>query len=62
MITGSESGPNRRPCDLEWVVSIKNQCAESAIPVFIKQANVDGKFVKMPEIDGQVWNQVPVLS
>ena len=37
VIVGGESGPSARPCRLEWVSSIVDQCAEADIPVFMKQ-------------------------
>ncbi len=37
MITGGESGPNARPCHIDWLDWIREQCQESHIPVFIKQ-------------------------
>jgi len=32
-----ESGPRARPCDVDWVRSIKRQCGASTVPVFVKQ-------------------------
>ena len=40
---GCESGPNRRPCKLEWIESIVEQCRSFNIPVFVKQLDLDGK-------------------
>ena len=37
IITGCESGPNRRPCKIEWIESIVEQCRSANIPVFVKQ-------------------------
>lgn len=37
VIAGGESGPRARPCDVEWIRSIANQCAEADVPVFVKQ-------------------------
>ena len=45
-IVGSESGPNRRPCKLEWVREIRDECQEAGVPLFIKQLHIDGKLVK----------------
>ncbi|BDM83500.1 DUF5131 family protein [Acaryochloris marina] len=36
-ITGGESGPGARPCDVTWIRSIRDQCKSAEIPVFIKQ-------------------------
>jgi len=45
LVVGCESGPNRRPCKLEWVESIVEQCRAAGVPVFVKQLNLDGKCV-----------------
>jgi protein gp37 len=43
VIVGCESGPRRRPCKIEWVRSIVQQCKDTAVPVFVKQLSIDGK-------------------
>ena len=37
VIVGGESGPNARPCDIEWVRSIVRQCREVGVAPFVKQ-------------------------
>lgn len=37
IIIGGESGPNARPCALEWIDDIRRQCAQSGVPCFVKQ-------------------------
>lgn len=37
VIQGGESGPNKRPFDLEWGYSLKQQCKVSNTPYFFKQ-------------------------
>ena len=46
VVVGAESGPNRRPCKLEWVRQIVWQCGKAGVPVFVKQLDIDGKLVK----------------
>jgi protein gp37 len=46
VIVGCESGPKRRPCKLEWVRSIVEQCKETGIPCFVKQIEINGKVSK----------------
>jgi len=41
--TGCESGPKRRPCKIEWIESIVDQCLAAKIPVFVKQLDLNGK-------------------
>ena len=43
VVVGCESGPKRRPCKIEWVESIVEQCRKADVPVFVKQLDVDGK-------------------
>jgi len=43
VIVGCESGPNRRPCKLEWVRNIVAQCKNAHVPVFVKQLSLNGK-------------------
>lgn len=53
VVVGCESGPNRRPCKIEWVESIVEQCFAANVPVFVKQLDIGGKCVtdinKFPE-------------
>ena len=46
VIVGCESGANRRPCKLEWVRSIVNQCSVAGVPVLVKQLDIGGKVSK----------------
>lgn len=61
VVVGAESGPNRRPCELEWVRQVVEDCREYGVPVFVKQLDLNGKLEtdirKFPE-DLQI-RQVP---
>lgn len=59
VIMGCESGPGRRPMRLDWARSMRDQCQEAGVPFFLKQAEIDGNLVKMPELDGKQWAQYP---
>ncbi|WP_055477641.1 DUF5131 family protein [Sphaerimonospora mesophila] len=37
IVVGGESGSGARPLDLEWVRSIREQCQDAGVPVFVKQ-------------------------
>ena len=37
VIAGGESGQRARPCDLDWIRSLREQCALARTPIFIKQ-------------------------
>jgi hypothetical protein len=32
------------------------------VPFFLKQAAIDGKLVKMPKLDGKVWDEYPKIQ
>jgi protein gp37 len=59
VICGCESGTGARPMELDWARSLKDQCVEAGVAFFLKQAVIGGKLVKMPELDGRVWDQYP---
>jgi len=63
VVVGCESGPKRRPCRIEWVESIVEQCQAAGVPVFVKQLDIDGKcerditkFPKHLQIRQVPWN------
>ncbi len=39
IICGAETGTHARPCNLDWIRSIRDQCNEANIPFFLKQIN-----------------------
>lgn len=55
VICGCESGSNARPCNIEWIRDLRDQCIESGTAFFLKQMEVDGKLVKEPFLDGRQW-------
>lgn len=59
LICGAESGPGARPMHPQWARHVRDQCTAAGIPFFLKQMMVNGKLVKLPELDGQVWAQFP---
>ena len=59
VIAGAESGGNRRPANIEWFRSLRDQCQSADVPYFLKQMEIDGKIVEMPILDGRVWDQMP---
>jgi protein gp37 len=59
VIAGGESGPNNRPCKIEWVREVRDQCSAARVPFFFKQWG--GKKAKSGGrlLDGREWNQFP---
>jgi len=41
VIVGGESGPNARPCHVEWIRSIVRQCREAGVACWVKQLGSD---------------------
>jgi protein gp37 len=97
VIAGAESGPGARPCSIEWLRSLRDQCLAVDVPLFLKQADIcqncygarrfatgmpnhdgddedrvvceqcdengqTGKLVKMPALDGIVYQQMPLVT
>lgn len=49
-IVGPETGPGKRPMNLDWARSLKDQCVAAGVPFFYKGG----------ELDGKLWQQWPV--
>lgn len=59
IIAGCESGQSRRPASLDWFRGVRDQCQGAGVDFFLKQAEVDGKVVEMPALDGVVHDALP---
>jgi len=59
VICGCESGQNRRFTNWNWIENLKNQCVQANVPFFLKQIWNGYRIVKMPLLDGKVWNEYP---
>lgn len=69
VIVGGESGPKARPMKKEWIENIRVQCEDQKVAFFFKQWGgwgADGKKRAKKqngrELDGQIWNQVPIKA
>lgn len=63
IITGGESAlKDARPCDLDWVRAIRDQCQASGTALFHKQhggtRKIDGVWGGR-ELDGRTWDEFP---
>ncbi len=60
LITGGESGPHARPCEVQWVRDIRDRCQGAGVAFFHKQWG--GKTPKAGGrlLDGREWNEMPV--
>ncbi len=61
VLCGEETGPKARPLHPDWVRSLRDQCQAAGIPFFLKQMEINGKVVKMPKLDGKIWEEYPCL-
>lgn len=56
-VVGCESGPNRRPCELEWIKSIVDQCKATGVGCFVKQMEINGKVSHKPD-EWPAWARI----
>ena len=59
VIAGCESGPHRRPTETAAVRDLRDQCARSRTPFFLKQLDVGGVVTEEPELDGRRHVEFP---
>jgi protein gp37 len=62
IIVGGESGPGARLMRREWVVDIRNQCQAAGVPFFFKQWGGTNKKKSGRELDGQTYDEMPVVN
>jgi len=60
VIVGGESGPRARPMEEEWVLDIRDQCIEQAVPFFFKQWGGTNKKKAGRLLQGLTWDEMPV--
>lgn len=59
VIVGGESGPKARPMQIEWVLSIKEQCEFAGIPFFFKQWGGVQKSKNGRELNNRTYDEIP---
>lgn len=68
LIAGCESGPGARLCDVDWVRSLRDQCAAQKLAFFLKQAvAIDGQCTltdlrPLPRVLGRLGEIIPVIG
>ena len=53
VIVGGESGTGARPCDMDWIRAIIDQCKAAEVPVFVKQLGarpIEGQLRESDEV------------
>ena len=58
VIVGGESGPRRRPTQIEWVRNVRDRCVGSGIAFFFKQWH-KGRTGRI--LDGRTWDAIPPI-
>jgi len=62
VIVGGESGPGARVMKREWVVDIRDQCVEAAVPFFFKQWGGANKKKAGRSLDNRLWSEMPAVA
>ncbi len=55
VVAGAETGPGARPCDPDWLRSLRDQCKEAQVPFWLKQIDSKGS----QELDGVLHKEMP---
>jgi protein gp37 len=59
LIVGDESGPHRRPAQLDWVRTAREAALRHGVTFHLKQLHVSGKKVHLPILDGRTHPAIP---
>jgi protein gp37 len=72
VIAGCESGPGARPCSVEWLMSLRDECAAAGVAFWLKQAvegggitagagskRKSGSVIELPYLDGLQHMEMP---
>lgn len=62
VIVGGESGPGARKIEEQWVLDIKAQCKKNSVPFFFKQWGGTNKKKTGRLLNGQTWDEMPIIS
>lgn len=54
VICGAETGPGKRPMDLNWAISLRDQCIEADVPFFFKKDSLGNR-----TLEGVLWEEFP---
>jgi protein gp37 len=56
-VQGCESGPRRRPFDLQWARDVRDQCKAAGVAYALKQMPIGGRIMEKPGLDDDPeWN------
>lgn len=57
VVVGGESGPGARPCNVEWIRSIVEQCREAGVACFVKQLGAR-PLMGIHDIPGELYREL----
>lgn len=55
VLCGGETGPGARPVELDWILSLRDQCQSAGVPFFLKQINKKRERV----LNGRTHDELP---
>lgn len=55
IITGAETGPHKRPMDLDWARSVRDQCAAACVPFWFKKDSYGNEVLDGMEHHPEFW-------
>jgi protein gp37 len=61
VITGGESGPGHRPCDVDWVRDLRDRCVEAGVAFFHKQWGGRTPKIGGRVLDDRTWDEQPAI-
>lgn len=59
LISGGESGPGCRPCELDWVRDLRDRCTQAGVAFFHKQWGGRTPKTGGRLLDGRTWDEMP---
>jgi protein gp37 len=62
VIVGGESGPGHRPCSIDWIREVRNQCKAAGVAFFFKQWGGLKPKSGGRRLDGKEWNEFPRMQ
>jgi len=62
VIVGGESGRTPRPMKEEWVIDIKEQCQKANVAFYFKQWGGTNKKKTGRKLEGEIYDEMPVLK
>ncbi len=62
VIAGGESGANARSMKYEWVTELRDTCTSAGVAFFFKQWGGRTPKAGGRELDGEIWDQLPVKA